>query len=419
MTETDALTQRMQENYKIREGERKFMMYFNPDSQLPLWTAGKGDHGVDIIPYFAGANDPAVVQGKIKEGDPQYVLDIYIHQNIGPGDEQFICLQANYRQPCPVCEYRNTVIREAPPEDADQRTKDQHDSSLDALRFKRRVAYNIVNITNATEEAKGVQVWEIAHWFMERELLILAGRGKDRGKGFISYAHQKLGKTIWFARTGTGATSTKYGGYAFEDRDYDIPQGWLDGVFVIDQHIIIPEYDHVRTVLHDGIDKAKESGDGGDTGVRAARRSRAGTSESPDEESASVEESASAEEPRRHRPAAEPDVAASTARKPRTAAAETDVENPRSPRRTRDEAPAEEPVTEPAPAPKRLGKAGGDQAPVEESAPAEPAPAVTKDRCPVPDGRYGIDTDKFEACDTCSIWESCVKSAERRKRDGR
>ena len=36
MTEQDALTRRMQENYKIREGERKFMLYFNPESQLPL-----------------------------------------------------------------------------------------------------------------------------------------------------------------------------------------------------------------------------------------------------------------------------------------------------------------------------------------------------------------------------------------------
>ena len=428
----DALMNRMQENYKIREGERKFMMYFDPALPLPLWTAGKGEHGVDIIPYIAGANDPAVHAGKIKEGEPQYLLDIYVHQNIGPGDEQFVCLKANYRLPCPVCEYRNTVVKDAPPDDATQRDKDLHDKVLDALRYKRRVAYNIINRTTEQEEDKGIQVFEIAHWFMERELQILAGGGKARGKGYVFFAHPKLGKTVWFNRTGVGATSTSYSGYAFEDRDYDIPQEWLDGVYSIDQHIIIPTYEQVHATLWDGIEKEKETGDGGDTGVRARRRG-APTEEEPAEET-------TAEEPRRRAaPVAEPEQAPTSPRRPRTAAAETDgaVDEPRRPRRTRDE-PTEEPANEPAnepaeeaAAPKRLGKAGGtepaEEAPANE--PAEEAPAnepaeeaaadATKDRCPVADGRYGVDTDKFEECDTCSIWESCVKSAERRKRDGR
>jgi hypothetical protein len=399
-TQSDPLKARMEANYNIRDGER-YSMYYIPESQLPLFVASKGDHGVDILPYLAGPNDPHTPQG-----EPTYCLDIYAHSNVGPGDEWFVCLFRNWKQPCPICEYRNQLMKNPPPEDADARTLTRHDDLVKALNAKRRVTYNIVEMTNQETEDKGVQVWEIAHFFMEKELQTLAGRGKARGKGYIFFAHPEEGKTVWFSRTGIGAKSTAYGGYAFEDRIIDgvayVPrQEDLDAVFCLDEHIYIPTYDEVHGKFYDG-QKVEEAGE--DAGVRGTRR--AATADQGEDEPV-VEESV----PQSRRPRPAPDAASQPEEEPRQAAAR--------PRRTQDAAPAAEaapasrrpsrPAPAASPAPRKLGKANPAAEPANDEG-ADPA----GDRCPVPDGKFGIDADKFQECETCDHWDSCIQVTERR-----
>ena len=396
----DALRRRMEESYKTREGENKFMMYFQPDSEIhPLrWTPDKGDHDINIIPYDAGPNDPHT-----PEGEPTYCLDIYIHQNVGPRDRQFVCPDWNYKGKCPICEHRNKLLKDPPEGD---REKKRHDDLTYALKPKRRTVYNIIVMTDAKEEAKGLRVLEIAHHFLEKELQTLAGRGKAKGKGYIFYAHPTEGRLVCFSRTGTGAKSTSYGGYSLEDRDYDLPQEWLDAALALDEHIVAhPTYEEIAEAFWD---EAEGEGEGG--GKRAE-----GRSETADQGSDSAEETARSPRGRRG------------ARPSEEATAEAAEGTPRSPRKRRtvdgaspapeDESRAPEAPAEDKEPPRRLGKAGGTK-PAEpegepEAASVEKAP---NDRCDVPNGRYGVDTDKFEECDTCEVWKSCVASAERRKR---
>lgn len=476
----DALKRRMEDNYKTREGERKFTMYFKPDSQLPLWTAGKGEHGVDIIPYPAGKNDPAVVLGKMKEGEPTYCLDIYVHQNIGPRDEVFVCLDYNYKQPCPVCEYRNKLLKEQP---ESERQKEKLDKLTDALKPKRRVAYNVIVVTNREEENKGLRVWEISHYHMERELQTLAGRGKARGKGYVFFAHPQEGKTVWFDRTGVGPTSTKYAGYAFEDRDYDIDQKTLDEAYVLDEHIHIPTYEEVYEALWDksggdgsGPDdgegvrgrRRREGGDdedgGGDDGEtrRRPRRTRDSADDPPPED-----EEAQVRSPRRGRSQEDEGEGDGGGRRSRRGRSQEDEDEgegdgdgeSRRPRRSRsqedegdgdggsrrgrgrnrddegddpprgrsrdDEGDGEgdgggrrsrrEPEPEPeSEKPRRLGKAGMSSR--RGGGNDDDGGGLADDKCPVPNGRFGVDTDKFEECESCDFWDSCVKASERGKR---
>ena len=114
MTEHDPYAElqgRTADNYERREGENLFVGFFDPDAMagIPTWYAEKGEHVVNILPYVAGPNDP-----KVGEGHTTYILDIYVHHNIGPRDLQFVCLESNYHKPCPVCEERNRMRKNPP-----------------------------------------------------------------------------------------------------------------------------------------------------------------------------------------------------------------------------------------------------------------------------------------------------------------
>lgn len=80
----EKLIQRTKESHKRRdEGGGGLKMFFNQDKMKELevetWWADVGDHLIDIIPYFAGANDP-----NNQEGEPVYVLDVEVHRFVGP-----------------------------------------------------------------------------------------------------------------------------------------------------------------------------------------------------------------------------------------------------------------------------------------------------------------------------------------------
>src|SRR3972149_10820636 len=185
----EALAKRSEESYNSREDSGKFHSIFKEELGVSTWTPTKGEHEIDIIPYEVGENDPRVIIGKLGKGDISYVLPIWVHQGIGVTRDNYICLTQNYRKPCPVCEYVET-LRDLP---------DSDEELIKGLYAKRRVLYNVVVRDSVKEEEKKVQVMEIAHWFMERHLVGIAK--KPREGGFIPFSDPDAGKIIFFERS--------------------------------------------------------------------------------------------------------------------------------------------------------------------------------------------------------------------------
>ena len=238
----EELAKRTEESYKRKDDTGRFGSYIKDDIANPGWNCGEGDHLLDIIPYAVGANHP-----RLEEGAIDYVLDIWVHQNVGPNQDQYVCPARNYNKPCPICEYQEQ-LRKDPDFDEDL---------VKSLNPKRRCVYNVV-CYDGDEEKKGVQIWEVAHWFMERYLTPLA---KDPRTGeLIPFCSPgKDGKSIAFTRKGTGQQNTEYLGHKLVDRDYEIPDTDLDVAVQLDMAIEVVGYDELYKIFH-GEDKVGKEG---------------------------------------------------------------------------------------------------------------------------------------------------------------
>ncbi len=406
----EQLARRTEQSYDSRKTGGKSQGVFKEDSNIASWVMDKGEHLFDIIPYQAGENDPVANKGEFS-----YWLDIYVHRNVGPRDLQFICLEQTYNKACPICEYRNELRKDAP---EGERQKEAHKKKTDELNWSRRCVYNVWVQDNREEIKKGIQVLEIAHWFMEKHLAALAKVPRARGGGYVSFAHPDKGKTVSVIRTGVGKDSTGYDGYQFVDRDYDIPDDILDEVYTLDDLIHVPKYQEVKDAFWDE--------GGGEEGEEEEEEPR-GRQTRGREEGAEEEESRL----RKRKSYTEDDDGADDA-PPHTRNAKFEVEDeePRPRRR-----PTEEDVDD-----SRYGEDGEPRPqkrrPVEEEEPAprrrraqteeEPAPrggskfkklGSDKKKCPVPGGVFGDDADQFDDCETCKLWNPCIKAKGKAKRD--
>jgi len=226
------------EAYERKDTGGLFKSYLNEsllnERKVSKFSAGKGTWIVDIIPYTVGDNDPLN-----KKGDTAYVLDVMVHMGVGAADDRIVCL-SQYNLPCPVCE----LIKKKQADNEDYKT------CIKPLVAKRRTLYNVIVRDNPDEEKKGVQLFEIAHFFFQKTIAALSKN--KRSGGYVVFSDPDDGKSISFERTGTGAENTAYGAHKFEDRPEPITDAELDAATTLDDYLVIRDYDDIYSVLHGG-----------------------------------------------------------------------------------------------------------------------------------------------------------------------
>jgi hypothetical protein len=204
-------------------------------NNVGYWKCGEANHTVDIIPFICGDNMP--VTQNTSEGDINYFLDLWIHRNVGVLGHPFPCLARNWGERCPICDELQT--------NRDRYTEDE----WKAAKAKRRSIYFVWSHTSPADEEKGVLIWDVAHWFMEDKLAVIAT--KPKGGGTIPFYDVDIGKHVSFTRRGTGATNTQYLGHAFYDRDEpEVPDHIIDQTFPLDEAIIHPTYKELYEIFH-------------------------------------------------------------------------------------------------------------------------------------------------------------------------
>jgi hypothetical protein len=205
---------------------------------IQFFRCTEGEHIVDILPWEVGPDMPMDETGEnpiTDEGDFDYVLDLFVHQNVGSMNQPYVCPWENFRKPCPICEY--IKANRLPKEEWSQ------------TRAKRRSIYLIWNRTNAEEEKKGVQIFDAAHFFMEEKLEEIAKL--PRGGGYITFSDPDEGKSICWTRKGSGKENTSYIGHKFVDREARIPDRILDQTFSLDQVIEMhPSYEEIDAAFN-------------------------------------------------------------------------------------------------------------------------------------------------------------------------
>ena len=231
---TEALAKKTEESYDARNDTGRFQGVFKPEVDISQWSCKEGEHALDILPYEVGEGNP-----RSKKGEIDYVLILWIHENIGVNSARLVCPARNYKNPCPICEERKKLEDGGADED-----------TIKVLLPKRRCFYNVTCYDSQAEEEKGVQVWEVSHYFMEAHLVELSRKSRGGGNIPFSAPEKGSGKTILFRKEGKGAGNVKYIGHRFEERDYDIPDDVLMSAYCLEDIMHIPTYEELEATFY-------------------------------------------------------------------------------------------------------------------------------------------------------------------------
>jgi len=361
------LAGRTAQSYANKDNEGGFRIYVRPTNGRPVFRKfAEGQIMFDIIPFAITANfmlDPdAPGKPKYLAGQWRYFLEVFSHMNIGPNNWNVACPNKNFGLPCPICEEFSRL----------QAAGADWDTVLKPLKLNRRCVYNIWmhDVPALKEEAKGVQLLEIAHFSLEANILSLA---RDPRTGAVTeIADPDNGRTIYFERKGTKADNTKYTGFQLLPRDIAIPDEILEQAVPLNEAIEILDYEALDALFHGGAAPAPAGDEPGT--VRAPRRGplSAPAAAAPQKTPLAAPSAPAATPPRRPAP---------------QAASEPETVPPAA-------TPPAAPARRPAPAAAATAAA------------PEPAPAAGGDQCP--HGMiFGQDTDKIEACNGCDLYDAC------------
>jgi hypothetical protein len=195
-----------------------------------------------------------------EKGDFDYILDLFVHQNVGPMNQPYVCPWENFRKACPICEYIK----------ANRLPKEEWSN----VRAKRRSIYLIWNRTSVEEEKKGVQIFDAAHFFMEEKLEEIAKL--PRGGGYITFSDPDNGKSVCWSRKGAGKENTQFIGHKLVDRESRIPDWVLEKTFPLDEVINMhPSYDEIKAAFYGGAKEVKETtGTTADTGPSTDKKKK-------------------------------------------------------------------------------------------------------------------------------------------------
>ena len=348
------LAKRYQVSYESKGssgGKAGVMNWKKVDGEVQFFSPVEGRNRINIIPYtIKTKNHPLVRKGEFEIGDKDYVMDVFVHRGVGPSEASVLCLKNTYGKPCPICEQSALLRKQGKEEEAG------------ALKPSRRVFYNVQDLKNPDV----LKVFEASHYLFEKELIDEA-RDDDEG-GFIDFADEETGKEIKFRCSKTskgGFEFNEFKSFSFEDRDDNIPDELLEKAISFDEIMNVPTYEEVEKILY-GRDE-DDNEDDEETEKKSSKKT-AVNDENEQEES-----------------------------EPKKKAVVDDEED--------DEPPVKKSVKKS----KVDEDEDNDDEPVKKSSKKDCGGDCGK--CPF-GHKFGEDTDEFDDCDVCDVWDKCVNGGK-------
>ena len=248
------LVQRDQQSYTQREGFGGKGILNDALIQqcgIEIFNPAAGNHLIDIIPYPIGENDPEVLLGRMKVGQMTYICSVGVHNQVGPNNDRYICVARTLGQPCARCQEADLAARDP---DADEEVI----KALRPARYPQCLYY----IWDRNSESKGVQLFIVSYFFMEKDLQNRAKQPKQLGSGKIIYAHpgagEQGGRHIKFTVEGTGRMK-KYTSHEFYVRKQPIPEAILKQAREyppLDAFLVWPDQDELLQATRIGSEPA-------------------------------------------------------------------------------------------------------------------------------------------------------------------
>lgn len=206
---------------------------------VKFYKPKEGVNKINIIPYEIKDDlHPLVRVGKRKVGDLSYVMDIWVHQRVGPGEAAIVCPSKNYGKACPLCEAQDACYKKGDEEGAKE------------FKASRRVYYNVEDVVDPDE---GVQVFDVSHFKFEKELIGAAKRKGEEG-AIVRFADpdMKTGKVIkcYGEKEKSGGYEVmNFKDFEFIDRKTDSVDGLIDDAISFDELLTLHTYDEIVEVM--------------------------------------------------------------------------------------------------------------------------------------------------------------------------
>lgn len=375
------MMKRYQASYDSKEsggaGKKGVMNFRKLDQEVSFFKPIEGKNRINIIPYVIKTkNHPLVKRGEFEVGDKDYVMDFYVHRGVGPTESSVLCLKNTFGKPCPICEQQALF------------NKDGKEKEAKALKAQRRVIYNVEDL----KEPGKVKVFETSHYLFEKELIDEA-RDDEEG-GFIDFADPEEGKEIKFRASKESLGGHEYfefKSFSFEDRDEPISEELLDQAISFDEIMEVPSYDEVQKILLGDDDEEDEEP------KKSSKKSKHQDEEDEDEDDE--------EEPKKFKKIEkdeddEDDEIPSKKLKSKSVSEEDSDDD------ELEEKPVKKSKSKPEPEEDEDDQEDEDEKPAKSS-----KKNCSGDCSECPFGhKFGKDTDNFDDCDDCEIWDKCCKA---------
>ncbi len=344
---------------------------------------------LNILPYqITSQKHPEVVAGRRKVGQWDYLLDVWVHRNMGPNKKDMLCPKSTYGKACPACEERQKLYDEG------------RDEEAKAFTPSRRVIYNIQLIgRNGPEEDP--MIFATSHHCFNKELIEEAAASS---KGPVPVPFASIGpdgKVVSFRVSETALGTIKFceaKSFQFLDRDEEIPDEVLEQCVSLDGHLIVPTAKQILDAMYGNDEEDDITGPAPEqdtpNGIRRDYYEEERQDRRQEPEPERLQE--------RRRPVYEEDEA------------------PRRERPRPDSAPyPQQPSIRPEEYDPAMPFDDVEEPPRQERRrPEPPQDEVPRQSTPCPHGlNWGIDCDRHRACGTCpdAIYDKCRAAGSRRR----
>jgi len=246
-----SLSARYQQSYATKDSgsNNSIFQWAKADNEVRFFTPKEGRNMINIVPYeIKSKRHPLVRQGIMKVGNIDYVMDVWVHRSIGPGQADVVCLRRNYNKACPICEAMDEAKAAG--------NKDE----LNALKPRRRVFYNVINVNESDGE---IMVFESSHFNFEKELIEEAREQSD-DQNIVDFADIDNGCVIEFRGSKAkfeGFEYMEFKSFRFRERGKGqaVTEEDIERAVSFDAIMTVLSYDQIKKILYgDGAGEEEE-----------------------------------------------------------------------------------------------------------------------------------------------------------------
>jgi hypothetical protein len=230
-----------------------------PDG-VSFWTPkDPGTYRIEILPYKVTRNP------YFEEGGYAFERTYWMHRNIGPENNSYVCLAKELGKKCPVCEHRSKLAQDP----------NGDEEVIKALAPKQRQLFNVYD---HKQPDKGVQVWEVSYHLFGKYLdnKIKNADPEDQER-YEQFANEEDGLTlrVTASQESTGSTNfLDFGDIEFKERKDALDPELFDQAVCLDDCIKTLDYNELKKILLqlDDDEDAEDSDDDDDTPKKKGKK---------------------------------------------------------------------------------------------------------------------------------------------------